>query len=412
LGYTVVAIAVALTLPYGAQHVDRMTAILVGAIVFLFGALLHEVTARQQRDRSVARWLARLRSGDEEIAAGLDQLHEELRLVRGGPPAPKPQPPRKEAVPPPPPPPPPPQPSAERAAERASMIAELRSLKDVVTRLRSRPAEAPPAEPAPSRVEPMVEEPAPPGPRRPTEREVAEAVRATLTGERVEVLSQPVVTLPQRRHRHSAVFPRLRLADGTVVGPELYQPVAKAENMVAFIDNLLLFRCIQLAREAERRGQPIGVLCAISPDALSDEAFTGQFMQFMAHNQGLASRLVFVLPQSEVFDDESPPRPAMAELARLGFRFAMDAVVHLEFDAPDLVARHVRYLVLDAGMLLDPMAPLGGMDAALALKHELDRNAVDLIVAGIETEQQLVELLDLHLDLGQGPLFGEAKPLA
>ncbi|WP_207483989.1 EAL domain-containing protein [Arenibaculum pallidiluteum] len=468
LGYTVAAIAVALMLRMGTPGLDRLTAALAGAVVFLFGALIHEVAARSQRDKAVARWLARLRSADEEVASGLDQLQDELRGLRGGAPAAprqarpaRPATPERAAASSPAPgaaagpapaaasasasaaPPRQPRPAAAepamvdaagagaaeaagaatRAAERASVLAELRSLKDVLGRLRPRPPEPPP------RAEPVVELPAdgagtePAGlfPDRAAERgaaaqaareaAVTEAVRATLAGERIEAMVQPVMALPQRRHRYSAVFPRLRLSDGSLVGPELYQPVAVRESMVAFIDNLLLFRAIQLAREAERRGTPQGVLCAISPDALAEPAFLDQFMQFMEHNQTLAARLTFVLPQSELLDDESPSLPAREELARMGFRFAMDSALHLDFDAPDLTRRHVRFLILDAPMLLDPIGPLGGIDSALALKHELDRNAVDLVISGIETEQQLVELLDLRLDLGQGPLFGEPKPL-
>jgi cyclic-di-GMP phosphodiesterase TipF (flagellum assembly factor) len=447
LGYTVAAVAVALGLRQGMPGTDRLTGLLAGATVFLFGALMHEVAARHRRDKAVARWLARLRSGDEEIAAGLDQLHGELRALAGlaaaggQPPAghpqaaqprsaqaaPEPRPasprqpvqqpaphqpsPRQAAPAPEAPRPEPPAPAAvPSAAERASLIAELRSLKDAMAR--ARPAD-PPA--APARVEPVLGAP----PRDPDrehgagdEAALAEAVRATLTSERIEVMLQPIVTLPQRKHRLSVISARLRLGDGRLVGPEVYQPAARRGNVVAFIDNLLLFRCLQFTREAERRGQPPGVLCAVSPDALDDEAFTGQFVQFMAHNRNLASRLGFVLPQAELLDRPGPPRAAVDELAGLGFRFAMDAVAHLEFDAPDLVRRHVRTLVVDAALLLDPGGPLGGIDSALALKHELDRNAVDLVVSGIRTEQQLVELLDLRPDLGQGPLFGDARPLA
>ena len=44
-----------------------------------------------------------------------------------------------------------------------------------------------------------------------------------------------------------------------------------------------------------------------------------------------------------------------------------------------------------------------------SLKGAMDRQAMDLIVEKIETEEMLVELLDLKIDFGQGYLFGEPK---
>ncbi len=43
------------------------------------------------------------------------------------------------------------------------------------------------------------------------------------------------------------------------------------------------------------------------------------------------------------------------------------------------------------------------------LKRTLDSYAIDLIVERIETEAMLLEVLDLHVDFGQGFLFGEPR---
>jgi cyclic-di-GMP phosphodiesterase, flagellum assembly factor TipF len=44
-----------------------------------------------------------------------------------------------------------------------------------------------------------------------------------------------------------------------------------------------------------------------------------------------------------------------------------------------------------------------------AFKHALDEQAIDLIVEKIESEQSLLEILDLPVDFGQGYLFGEPR---
>jgi cyclic-di-GMP phosphodiesterase, flagellum assembly factor TipF len=408
LVYTVLAIAVALTLPYSAPSVEPVTALVIGGMVFLFGAILHEVAARQQRDKALARWLARLRSGDEELAAGLDQLSAELRGLHAAPRPPTGIPAgnpvraeRVEAVATPAQAPTPPPPVS--AAELSLLARELRSLRSLVGGHTAAPPQEAPAE------EGGREAPWDGDRLRPGDVAVIEAVRAALSGDRVEAYIQPIVTLPQRRHRFYEVSARLRLDDGELE-PETYLPAARQEGLTAFIDNLLLFRTIQLLREADRRGQQVGFVCALTPDSLADGAFLHQFAQFMAQNTALAGRLMFELPQAELFDDAPAARAMLDELGRLGFRFVMSGLVHLDFDAADLSARHIRFVKLDAGMLLETPGPFGDLGSVVSLKHELERSAMDLIVTGIATEQQLVELLDFRFDFGQGSLFGEPKP--
>ena len=44
------------------------------------------------------------------------------------------------------------------------------------------------------------------------------------------------------------------------------------------------------------------------------------------------------------------------------------------------------------------------------IKTELDSNGIDMIDEKIESEKQLIELLDLDIDYGQGYLFGKPEP--
>jgi cyclic-di-GMP phosphodiesterase TipF (flagellum assembly factor) len=64
---------------------------------------------------------------------------------------------------------------------------------------------------------------------------------------------------------------------------------------------------------------------------------------------------------------------------------------------------------LDANRLLHAARDglLGG--DTRQFKRVLDSYGIDLIVERIETEPLLLELLDLHIDFGQGYLFGEPR---
>ena len=55
-------------------------------------------------------------------------------------------------------------------------------------------------------------------------------------------------------------------------------------------------------------------------------------------------------------------------------------------------------------------APSSRLDIdVIDLKRTLERHGIDLIVEKIESEPMLLDVLDLHVDYGQGYLFGEPK---
>ncbi len=99
----------------------------------------------------------------------------------------------------------------------------------------------------------------------------------------------------------------------------------------------------------------------------------------------------------------------LKRLAGLGFRLAVDQLKDLNFDLSTLSSKGFKFIKIDAHLLHEVAK---GEDALInmnSLKGAMDRQAMDLIVEKIETEEMLVELLDLKIDFGQGYLFGEPK---
>ncbi|MFZ3033405.1 MAG: hypothetical protein WA138_05285, partial [Parvibaculum sp.] len=45
------------------------------------------------------------------------------------------------------------------------------------------------------------------------------------------------------------------------------------------------------------------------------------------------------------------------------------------------------------------------------IKEVLKRNGIQLVVDKIETEREVVNILDMNVELGQGYLFGEPRPV-
>src|SRR4029077_10020309 len=123
-------------------------------------------------------------------------------------------------------------------------------------------------------------------------------VREALAANRVDLYLQPVVSLPQRRTVFYESFSRLRDDSGRVMMPAEYLPAAEPEGLVAAIDNLLLFRCVQIVRRLAKQDRKVGIFCNISLASLADEVFFPQFMEFLTANKDLGGALIFELGQS------------------------------------------------------------------------------------------------------------------
>jgi cyclic-di-GMP phosphodiesterase TipF (flagellum assembly factor) len=109
----------------------------------------------------------------------------------------------------------------------------------------------------------------------------------------------------------------------------------------------------------------------------------------------------------------------MAKLADLGFRFSLDKVTDIDLNFPDLARADVKFVKVAAPVLLDQLEDDEGLltlrslpeIAAPDFAHLARRHGVEIVVEKIESEREVVDVLDLNIGLGQGHLFGEPRPI-
>ena len=319
---------------------------------------------------------------------------------------------------------PPPSPRAPERSALDTVASEVRVLQALVADLSSRSASAPAAEPragrgavaAPASAAAQVQlrSVGAQDTRRASpvlaETDILAIVRNGLREGRVDVYVQPIVSLPQRKHRFYECFTRIRDADGNVVGPDRYLGGAEREGLIGAIDNMLLFRSVQLVRRVHKANREVGIFVNISEHSLADKRFFRDFAAFVAENKELAPYLIFEFAQAHVARHGAAVMLELERLARRGFRFSMDQVTDLNIDADALGERQFRFIKIDARRLLDAARDATAPLDLRRFKAALERNNIDLVVERIEDEQALLELLDYPIDFGQGYLFGEPRP--
>ena len=356
-----------------------------GALGFTLG--LHGLFQRAGGEAAVRGELAPIREAHLILADQLQALHEQVERLTS-------------AV-------------EHEAAQRSEELSgEVRMLEDLIQRMgesletrlaAARPAQAASAGPSLNRQHSAL----------------LETVREALADNRVDLYLQPVVSLPQRRTLYYEGFSRLRDEGGRVIMPAEYLAVAEPGGLMSAIDNLLLFRCVQIVRRLAKNNRKVGIFCNIALGSLADEAFFPQFLEFMSQNKDLAGSLIFELGQGAFDRRGSVEARNMAKLADLGFRFSLDKITDLDLDFQDMARADVKFLKIGAELLLDTLVRNAGPPAVQALRDldvtdfaELTRRyGVEVIAEKVEAERQVVDILELNVAFGQGNLFGEPRAI-
>ena len=416
--YALAAVALAFWLPEFMPSVSPILGAIAGGFVVMAGGLLHQATLAKSHSRVQAHSLAELNrmltdilrdqrkleddmlqlratlanlatSPQQDVGEVVNEvkvlqtLIEQLYTARTGTPkkiAAKPAAPAPKA--------------AERAAPASPTLAAS-----------TPPSAAMPAAPASG----SASLPMPPIAYDLAEDEILDALRDGLRENGVELALQPVVTLPQRKRRFFECFSRVRISDGRVLTPEQYLDLAERHGLVTAIDNMQLFRCIQTLRRIRKSNASVGFFLNISHHTLADRDFFREFINLMAQNAELAPAIVFEFSQRAMeMADEAMLRD-LDRLAQLGYRFSLDQVTHFDINPSQLSSHHFRFMKIEAERLI-AAARAGALgEDPQEFKRMLDSFAIDLIADHVESEPMLLELLDMHLDYGQGYLFGEPR---
>lgn len=404
LGYSIISAAVALMLPRFFSGMDPNTSIMLGAVVLVGSALLHEVFARQEEEGRLVEEVQDLRAGHGQVMGELTRAREEVGQIY-------------QAI----------ETMTGRGAggkalqeDVGKVMAEVRMLQDLVETLTTAadPSSPPDEVTSIARVaeaadefDPLADPDLVPAGPVLDDATIVHLVRDGIAKDRVDLALQPVVSLPQRKRKFYEAYTRIRSEDGDVIKPDQYIAIAEREGLVTAIDNLMLFRCVQQLRNKHNKNRNMGFFCNISPHTLADKKFFNDFIVFMTENSSLAQDLIFEFSHATIANQDDEIRHQLGRLAALGFRFSLDQVNSLNLDYGALAEQHFKYIKIDAETMLREV-PQPSTDIDLHdFKKALERQGIDLVVEKIETEDVLRDILDFHVDFGQGYLFGEPKSL-
>lgn len=295
----------------------------------------------------------------------------------------------------------------ELTERRDALVSEMRQLETLIERL-SRSFESKLADAETS------------GEVAPQEDAVLRAVKDALQDGRVDLHLQPIVSLPQRRVSFYEGFTRLRGPDGSLILPADFLDAARRANLLGVIDNMMLYRSVEVVRRLAARDRRVGVFCNVSSYSLEDPHFFPFFLSHMEQNRDLAGALIFEIRASRFEHRSRQMREAMERLTALGFRFSIDHAETIDIDLPRLQDAGIRFVKFKGGELIEQLRnpfgprPLSSVERKISgeeVAAVCSRYGVTLIAEKIEEEVSVVEILEFGIPYGQGHIFGAPRPI-
>ena len=231
---------------------------------------------------------------------------------------------------------------------------------------------------------------------------VLTAIDRSIAEEGIELLMQPIVSLPQRRVKFYDAQPQLRASDSALIGLPQILPVADASGRRVDFDLAVLRHVFTITRRLLARNRDLVVFCRIDlVTARSDERLVSLFHG----NQDMAGHVVLTVSQAAARTLGASGFARLGRLMDLGFAFAVNDIVDLRLDGRNLFDVGVRFVKIPAPLMLVEGARAPSEIHPSDLARMMSRNGIQLIVENMDLEKAVPEVLDLDVRFGQGNAF-------
>ena len=241
-------------------------------------------------------------------------------------------------------------------------------------------------------------------------------VMQAFEADRIELHLQPVVALPQRKVRFYEILARLRLTDGTLLGPAEFLPILERFGRAPDLDRRVVRRAVAVARHLIARRSEAIVGVNLSARSVREPGFLHSLARVMEAAPEVTGKVVLEFSQGSWRGLGAEQRQALAVLRDQGVPLSLDRAVDLSFDAPALAELGIRFLKLPADLMLaaaeEDERRGGGHDLNVRdFAAVLRREGIKLVAERVEREEMVPTLVELGMPLAQGFVFAAPRAI-
>jgi sensor c-di-GMP phosphodiesterase-like protein len=238
---------------------------------------------------------------------------------------------------------------------------------------------------------------------------VAELERALKAGELVPYY-QPIVDIQTGKLRGAEVLVRWRKADGTLVLPGSFIPLAESSGLLRAMTFDLMRRVCVEAGAAIGQRPALKISFNFAGALFSDETIVKDVSRTFANSPIKLSQVVLEVTERDPIENFTLTRQVIAALQGLGVRIAIDDVGTGHSGLSYMLKLGVDIIKIDK-MFVDAIGTDRNSTTIVETLVDLAHNMrMDVVAEGVENFEQVMHLRNLGVRSAQGYVFAPPLP--
>ena len=207
------------------------------------------------------------------------------------------------------------------------------------------------------------------------------------------------------------VLLRWRRADGVLVPPDVFIPVAEETGLIVPLGAWVLRHACVAWRELERAGHALPLSINVSPRQFRQPDFVAMVRAVVQETDVPPRQLIFEVTEGLLVDDIDDTVSRMQELAHMGIRFSIDDFGTGYSNLAYLRKMPLYELKIDKGFIRDMPDDSNGTALVQSILAMAGQLGLRVVAEGIETSAQARFLAEHGQPCMQGYLFCRPMPL-
>ncbi|MBB3223045.1 putative bifunctional diguanylate cyclase/phosphodiesterase [Pseudoduganella umbonata] len=205
---------------------------------------------------------------------------------------------------------------------------------------------------------------------------------------------------------------RWRRADGKMVPPDVFIPVAESTGLIAPLGDWALHQACLAWRQLAEAGHAMPLSVNVSPSQFGQAGFVGSVQRLLSDHGMPPDQLILEVTEGIAVGDRDGTIARMRELADMGIRFSIDDFGTGYSNLAYLKRMPLYELKIDKSFIREAPGDADGtaiVNSILAMAAHL---RLRVVAEGVETQEQAQYLMANGAPHMQGYLFARPMPLA
>jgi EAL domain-containing protein (putative c-di-GMP-specific phosphodiesterase class I) len=243
--------------------------------------------------------------------------------------------------------------------------------------------------------------------------------RLTLEGDLANALKRDELAMhlqlqfdAEGRPAGAELLMRWRRADGRMVPPDIFIPVAESTGLIVPLGDWALRQACLAWRQLAAQGHPLPLSVNVSPTQFRQANFVESVRCVLAETGTPPDQLILEVTESIAVGDRDGTIARMRELADLGIRFSIDDFGTGYSNLAYLKRMPLYELKIDKSFIHEMPGDADGTAIVRSILAMAAQLRLRVVAEGVESREQAQFLSDNGAPFMQGYLFARPMPLA